>query len=195
MKKTILTLFASSLFASSLFAVSIDQTTAKVNLEAFKMPNKMKVPEVGGYATFKDAVFSFEKTEGSINEILTNATVKIDLNSIDTQKNQIRDNNVKTKFFANLSNQEANAKITAVNGDDNTGELTLLTTLNGVEKELTLKYEVKDGKILAMGEIDLTTDFNAKDAFDKFANDPSVSGLHGKKSWPNINVGFEISVK
>lgn len=175
--------------------LSIDPATAKVIFESFKMPNKMKVPEIGGYATFKNAEFNFLNTSGTVSEILANATVKIDLNSVDTQKNQIRDNNIKTNFFTHLTNQEANAKILSVNGDKDSGKIILLATLNGVDKEIELKYEIKEGKITAMGEIDLTTDFNAKEAFDKFANNPVIAGLHGKKSWPNINIGFEISTK
>ena len=159
------------------------------------MPNKMKIPETGNFATFNSVEFTFANTSGSIAEVLTNATAKVDLNSVDTVKNAVRDTNLKTKFFANLSTQEANAKITSVDGDDSAGKLTLSVDLNGVSKDVELKYEVKDGKISANGEIDLNEDFNAKEAFEKFSNDPMVQGLHGKKTWPNVNIGFEIATK
>ena len=175
--------------------ISIDTENTKVIFEAYKMPNKLKVPETGGYATFKNVKFNFANTSGSVADILTNATANVDLSSIDTQKNSIRDNNVKTKFFQHLSSVEANAKITAVNGDDNSGEIKLLINFNNVDKEVSLSYEVKDGKIIALGTIDLQNDFNAKDAFEKFASDPVIAGLHGKKSWSIINLGFEITLK
>ena len=58
-----------------------------------------------------------------------------------------------------------------------------------------MKYEVKDSKLIASGEIDFNSDFNAKDAFEKFSTDKIIAGLHSKKTWPNIIVGFEVPVK
>ena len=195
MTKKILLAF-SVLAVSVLGAVEIDPAGAKIDFVAYKMATKTAIPEADPkVATFKEATFTFAKTSGSVSEILTGASVNINLNSIDTIKNAVRDNNVKSKFFANLASQTAEAKITSVSGDDSTGEVKASVKLNNIEQEVPLKYEVKDGKLKAMGQINLENDFGAKDAFAKFKDDKMVAGLHGKKSWPEIEIGFEVPVK
>ena len=177
--------------------IEIDTSGARINFVSYKMANKMKVPEAGGPATFKEVEFNFANTSGSVAKILMNSTAKINLNSIDTNKNAIRDNNVKNKFFANLTSQEVSAKIVSVSGNNEAGQIAISLNLNGVEKNVTLKYEVKDGKLTATGEIDLVEGnlFNTAEAFEKFASEPVIQGLHGKKSWSDIQIGFEVPVK
>lgn len=177
--------------------IEIDANGARINFVSYKMANKMKVPEAGGPATFKEVEFNFANTSGKVAQILTNSTAKINLNSIDTNKNAIRDNNVKNKFFANLASQEASAKIVSVSGNNEEGQISMSLNLNGVEKNITLKYEVKDGKLTATGEIDLVEGnlFNTAEAFEKFASEPVIQGLHGKKSWSDVQIGFEVPVK
>ncbi|MBO7369931.1 MAG: YceI family protein, partial [Campylobacter sp.] len=183
--------------ASQEGGIAIDPSGARINFLSYKMQSKAKVPETGGPATFKNVEFNFANTNGSVAEILTNSTAKIDLTSIDTNKNPIRDNNVKNKFFAHLASQEVSGKITGVKGDDTSGDITLSLNFNGAEKEVELKYEVKDGKLTATGEIDLVEGnlFNTAEAFEKFATDPVIQGLHAKKSWSNVTIGFEVPVK
>lgn len=190
MKKPMLIISAAALLANLAFALEIDTNLAKIDITAFKTANKTAVP-----STFNDVKFSFPKSSGSISEILTGATASIDLNSIDTFKNPIRDKNIKEKFFSHLASQNVESKITSVSGDDNVGEVKMSVKFNNVEKEIPMKYEVKDSKLIASGEIDFNSDFNAKDAFEKFSTDKIIAGLHSKKTWPNIIVGFEVPVK
>ncbi|MBO7369866.1 MAG: YceI family protein, partial [Campylobacter sp.] len=168
--------------------IQIDPSGAKINFLSYKMPGKMKVPETGNPATFKSVEFNFANENGSIAKILTNSTAKFDLTSIDTNKNPIRDNNVKNKFFAHLASKEVVGKIVSVKGDDTKGEISLSLNFNGIEKVIPLIYEVKDGKIVAEGMLDLVEGnlFNTAEAFEKFASDPVIQGLHGKKSWSDI---------
>ncbi|MCR4942558.1 MAG: YceI family protein [Campylobacter sp.] len=194
MKKSILAL--SVLAASFLGAVEIDPAAAQVDFVGYKMQNKMAIPETAPkVATFKEATFNFPKTSGSVSEILTNSTVTINLNSIDTVKNAIRDKNIKDKLFKNLASQTVEAKIVSVTGDDAAGEAKANVKLNNVEKEVVLKYEVKDGKLKGMGQINLESDFGMADAYTKFKEDKMIQGLHGKKTWPEVEVGFEVPVK
>lgn len=148
----------------------------------FKMASKIRVPESGAPATFKDAKFSFAKTSGGVSEILQDASVEFDLSSIDTGKNVVRDNNVKSKFFALLTTQKVSGKIVSVTGDDTSGTANASINFNGASKEVALKYEIKGDKLVAMGQIDLQSDFDVKEAFDKFAADKVIQGLHGKKT-------------
>ena len=60
-----------------------------------------------------------------------------------------------------------------------------------------VKRRVKDGKIVAEGMLVLVEGnlFYTEEAFEKFASDPVIQGLHGKKSWSDITIGFEVPVK
>lgn len=178
------------LIAVSAFALDIDEAGAKVVFTGYKMQNKTAVP-----ASFTSVKLTFAKTSGSVAEILTDATAQIDLNSIDTVKNPVRDKHVKEMFFANLTSQESSGKITSVTGDDTKGELKATIKFNNVEQEIPMTYEVKDGKIVATGAISLEKDFGAKDAFEKFSSEKIIAGLHGGKTWEDVQIGFEIPVK
>ena len=196
MKKLSLSLCAVALFMwAPCSALQIDADAARIDFISYKMASKIRVPESGAPATFKDAKFSFAKTSGSVAEILQDASVEFDLSSIDTGKNVVRDNNVKSKFFALLTTQKVSGKILSVAGDDTSGTANASINFNGASKEVALKYEIKGDKLVAMGQIDLQSDFDAKEAFDKFAADKVIQGLHGKKTWPQIEVGFEVPVK
>ena len=121
------------LIAVSAFALDIDEAGAKVVFTGYKMQNKTAVP-----ASFTSVKLTFAKTSGSVAEILTDATAQIDLNSIDTVKNPVRDKHVKEMFFANLASQESSGKITSVTGDDTKGELKATIKFNNVEQEIPM---------------------------------------------------------
>lgn len=188
MKKSVICV--AGLLVSFAFGLSVDPKGATVDVTAYKTATKIAVP-----MTFKDTKFTFLKENGSATEVLNGATAIIDLNKIDTHKNPLRDSNIKNKFFKFLVNQNAEAKVVSVTGDDKMGELKANIKFNGVEKEVPMKYEVKGGKLTAMGEIDLMKDFNSADAFTKFATDIAVASLHGKKTWENVTIGFSVPVK
>ena len=118
-------------------------------------------------ASFTSVKLTFAKTSGSVAEM----------------------------FFANLASQESSGKITSVTGDDTKGELKATIKFNNVEQEIPMTYEVKDGKIVATGAISLEKDFGAKDAFEKFSSEKIIAGLHGGKTWEDVQIGFEIPVK
>jgi len=183
-------LFACAWLVSSVFALEINEQGAKVTFTAYKMNNKTAVP-----CYFKETNFRFQRTSGTVAEILTNAEAIVTLNSVDTVKNPVRDKHVRDQFFANLQTQYTKGLIRAVNGDDTMGEVTLYLDFNGVQKEITLEYIVKEGAIKAEGQISLEEDFKLKKAYEAFANDKVIAGLHGQKSWPDVQIGFEIPLR
>lgn len=182
-------LFCLALLASLGFGISIDENSAKAVIEAYKTPDKMSVG-----VRFSAINFSFAKNEGSVADILTNTSANIDLESVETD-NPMRDRNLREKLFAKLSSFKASAVILSVNGDEQKGELSAKITLNEVEKEVAMSYEIKDNKLSAFGEIDLEKDFDALSAFDNFRNDKIIQGLHMRKTWPSVKIGFEVGVK
>ncbi|MGP1506621.1 MAG: YceI family protein [Campylobacter sp.] len=178
------------LIAVSAFALDIDETGAKVTFAGYKLQSKVAVP-----GSFPGTKFKFAKTSGSVSEILTNTTAQIDLNSLDTTKNPVRDKHIKEFLFDHFSTKESSGKIVSVNGDDTKGELKVAINFNNKEQEVPMTYEVKDGKIVATGTIMLESDFDAKDAFEKFRSEKIIVGLHAGKTWDEVMIGFEIPVK
>ena len=175
--------------ASSLFALNIDEASVKPVVTGYKTDQKIAVP-----MTFKEAKFSFKTTSGSVKEVLEGATALIDINKVDTNKNPLRDKNIRDKFFSKLGSQEAKALINAVEGDDKAGKLKTTITFNGIQRDVEMGYVVENGKLVAKASIDIK-DYNATAAFDEFRTDPVIKGLHNSNTWSEIEIGFEINVK
>lgn len=175
--------------ASSLFALSVDEASVKPVVTGYKTNQKIAVP-----MTFKEAKFSFKTTSGSAKEVLEGATALIDLKKVDTNKNPLRDKNIRDKFFAKLGSQEAKALINTVEGDDKAGKLKATITFNGIQKDVEMGYVVENGKLVAKATIDIKN-YNATKAFDEFRTDTAIKGLHGNNTWSEVEIGFEVNVK
>lgn len=175
--------------ASSLFALSIDEASIKPVVTGYKTNQKIAVP-----MTFKEANFTLKSTNGSVKEIFEGATALIDLNKVDTNKNPLRDKNIRDKFFAKLSAQEAKALVNSVEGDDKAGKLKTTITFNGIQREVEMGYVVENGKLVAKASIDIK-DYKATPAFDEFRTDTTIKGLHGNNTWSEVEIGFEADVK
>lgn len=186
MKKIVLSLALAS--AMSLSALSLDSASAKASFTAYKMANKTAVP-----GTFKDVKFSFEKTDGTLAQILHNAKAEVNFNNIDTIKNPVRDGNIKNKLVAHLTTPKIEVTFSGANGDDKAGKIPANVSINGVSKAVEMTYEVSGGKLMAKGVLK-PTDFMA-DAFEKFRKDPVIAGLHGKNTHDEVIIIFEAAVK
>lgn len=195
MKNALKLLTISALMTSLASSATIDANATKIIATGYKTAAKTAVP-----MTFTNAKFNFLKTQGSISEILTGATSTVELLSVDTYKNPLRDKNMRDKLFAKFSTPSVQAKIKSVDGDDSKGTLKVSITLNGQNKDVLMNYEiqgdkVKGDKLVASGIINLENDFNAKAAYDEFRTDKIVSGLHAKKTSPEVQISFEVPIK
>lgn len=188
MKKQFLSLALASLLVGSLSALTLDKDSAKVNYQGFKTPAK-----VAAAGTFKDVVFTFSSTDGDLKTILTNSKAEVDFNKIDTIKNPIRDNNIRTKLVAHMKTPNIVVSFKSVEGDDTAGNIVAEVNMNEVVKEVPMKYEVKDGLLKASGTIKMT-DY-MPEAYDKFKNDKVIAGLHAKVTWDEVDIFFEANVK
>ena len=56
-------------------------------------------------------------------------------------------------------------------------------------------YVVQNSAIRVFGALDLLNDFGLKEAYESFKNDKIIAGLHGKKTWQEVEFGFEVKVK
>lgn len=188
MKKILFSLVASMVLVGTMNAVTLDKSTAKAEFIAYKLANKVAVP-----GSFKDVEFTFAKTDGALVDILSGANAKVDFNKIDTVRNPVRDNNIKTKLVKFMKTPNISVTFKKVTGDDTKGEIVADINMNEVTKEVPMTYEVKDGMIKAMGEIKFT-DF-MPEAYDNFRNDKVIQALHGKKTHDEVNIVFEAAVK
>lgn len=188
MKMVFKCLLMAGVVGSLAMGAELDKASAKAEFAAFKMANKVRVP---GF--FRDVEFNFAKTSGSVAEILSGASAKVDFNKIDTIKNPMRDKNIKDKLVAHLSTPEISVKFDEVKGDDKAGEVKASVSLNGTTKQIPMKYSVEDKKLTTIGTIKMT-DFMTE-AYDKFRLDKAISALHGKMTHDEVEIIFSADVK
>lgn len=188
MKNILISLTTAALLSSFASALTLDKDSAKVDFIGYKMANKVAAP-----GTFNGVEFKFTKLDGELSEILTGAKAKIDFNKIDTIKNPVRDKNIKTKLVANMKTPEIDVEFKEVKGNNQSGEITASVNMNEMTKDIPLKYEVKDGVLKVTGTVNM--DEFMHDAFELFRNDKLIQGLHGKKTFPEVDIIFEANVK
>ena len=181
-------IFLSLALAAAVFGADVGDT--KVFATAFKTANKLAVPMF-----FTQHEFKFQSKSGSVPDILNGASAVVLLDSVDSDRNPLRDKNINDKFFTHFKNKTAKAKIKSVDGSDRRGSFVADVLINTSTKELTFNYEVVENKIVAKATIDLSTDFALNNAFENFKNDKIIEGLHGKITWQDVEIGFEIALK
>lgn len=183
MKKLLLIL------AIAAFSLASEVKSTSVFATAFKTASKLAVP-----MTFTNHEFKFGKQSGNINEILSGTKATVMLDSIDTDKNALRDRNIITKFFVHFKDKVVKATIKSVNGDDKSGSFVAEVIMNGAKKDLTFGYEVHSQTLTAKTFIDVSKDFNLGNAFKAFETDKIIEGLHAKKTWSEVEIGFDIKL-
>ena len=136
---------------------------------------------------------------------LLNASIVIDTKSVDTfadKRNWARDGEW-TDSVINMRNQNIANGLFAHFSDDgkiNTSikeiqqkNIILSLKMNGVERLVTMVYQVKKGVLEAKGRIDLL-DFNTKKALQYFAI-VCTNVWHRGKTWTDIDIYFSVPVK
>ncbi len=189
-KKTALFLGA-SLLGSSLFAGACSDGF-KYDFTFYGAKDKSYVVTKN---TFKTSTSNFP------GEKLLNATLDIDAFSLDTSADlsngkakwppamaNVRNNNTVNNFFKKFATDagKINVKISKLTDK----EIVADVKMNGVTKQVPFSYEVKDGKIMAKGELDVLA-FNTSDAWAQFERVCKMA-FHKGKSWSTIDVFFEV---
>ncbi len=151
------------------------------------------------------SAITFKKFDVTSKGNLLGTKVSIDPLSVDTSKDlnnglgdnwpaafaAVRNGNIINGFFNNLKTKgNVTTEIIAVG----TKNLNLKVTMNGVSKVVKLDYSINtDGLLTAKGKLDIV-DFNANDAFKKFAELCTVA-FHQGKSWSEISLEFSVKTK
>ncbi len=172
MKKVLL----SVLLAAAAFGYEAHEI--EVEFKAFKTPLKKGV---GG--TF-DKVLLHSSEADTLDEMLKSTSLTIDTTSVNS-KNSARDAKLVKNFFLVQGNKTIEARIVKVDKD----VLSVALTLNGVTKEIPMRYEKEDDEIEAKGVIDLG-DFGMLPSLQSI--NKACYELHQGKTWQDVEIEFEL---
>ena len=164
-------------------------TNVDVTFKAFKTPLKLGVGGHFSAVNYQSSV----KTATDLNTLLAGSTVAIEVASVDS-KNKGRDVKLLNDFFKQMAGPNIKAKIVSLVKDKDarkTGMATVSVTMNGVTREVPMKYSFSSGKLSANGVIDIL-DFKADKALK--AINTACYDLHQGKTWSDVNIGFSMDI-
>lgn len=189
MKKIALSLFLAFGLAQA-SCTFMQPTDVDVTFKAFKTPLKLGV---GGH--FSEVNYnSSVKSATDLNTLVAGSTVTIEVASVDSN-NKGRDEKLLNDFFKQMAGPDIKAKIISLVKDKDarkTGVATVSVSMNGVTRNVPMKYSFSNGKLSAEGVIDLL-DFNASKALK--AINTACYDLHEGKTWSDVNIGFSMAIK
>lgn len=158
---------------------------------AFKTTDKVAV---GG--TFNTVLIKAGGKTTKLPELLRTITFTIPTKSTNTS-NPDRDAKIVNSFFGKmLSTDLILGQAIKAEGDNKAGNMTFFLTLNGVEKEVTLPYEVNGSEVLLKGEIDINN-WNAETALkelNKVCEDLHKGADGVSVTWPNVELEIEANL-
>ena len=156
-----------------------------VSWTAYKTPLKIGV---GGHFNTADFKAASVKAD-TLSALLSGSTVNIAVASVDS-KNKGRDEKLLNDFFKQMAGPDIKAKIVKL--EEKSGIATVSVTMNGVTRDVPMKYSFSNGKLRADGVIDLI-DFKAQNALKSI--NTACYDLHQGKTWSDVNIGFTMDVK
>ena len=199
MKKLIIAilLFTSTLLAETTVTktgcVLSQEGEVAVGWKAYKTAAKIGV---GG--VFDKVIYTSVAKEGkNFKEILVGSSVTIHTGSVNS-KNEGRDKKLVAQFFKLFASETIQAKITGIEaksketGKAKTGTLMVDIEMNGVTKNIPMKYIFKEGTMHAEGYIDLF-DFQGLKALSSI--NKACFDLHKGKTWNDVSIGFDMKIK
>ncbi len=192
MKRVLLAVATLYTLSSAGGCVLTQPNSISVDWKAYKSLGKIGV---GG--KFTDVAYTPTALEGkNFASLLVGSKVSINTTKIDTG-NPARDETLVKFFFGKMSGAiEATIKdIKAdkrVKGKPRTGSLEVMIEMNKKSLIIPMKYNYDNEKFKAKGVIDLF-DFGAKDALSSI--NKSCYDLHKGKTWSDVTIGFETTIK
>jgi len=160
-----------------------------VTWKAFKTPMKAGV---GGHFTdvsYKGA----HQNAKDLQALLTGSSVSIAVASVDSN-NKGRDEKLLNAFFKQMAGPDIAATVRSLKSDSgaDTGIVTVAVVMNGVTRDVPMKYSYADNILSASGVIDLA-DFKAQAALESI--NTACYDLHQGKTWSDVEIGFTMPVK
>ena len=180
MFKVLLSLLISVVTLSvSAACYTYDNSSTQVNWTAYKTPAK-----AGVNGSFKDIKVSPKKSSGSLTDIMTGASFKIDTNSTHT-KNPARDTKIEKFFFDGV---QISGKVTKLGKD----KIYTTMTMNGTSVSVPLKMSLSGNTLTATGHIDIL-DFMMSKHLSSI--NKACKALHEGKTWSDVKVTLKTSFK
>jgi hypothetical protein len=166
---------------------------AVISLNAYELNGDLKVKwtgfktakKVGVSGSFNDISLEIGKSD-SLKEFLKSAKVKINTLSFDSGL-EVRDKSIVSTLFSLKSSEDILGIISKV--DTANKKLILRVTMNQVTKDIPMEYVIKEGNIVAKGQIDIL-DYKMQESFSKFAK--ACFDLHEGKSYSEVNIEFML---
>ncbi len=199
MKKLLLTclILTTTLFAEQITpktgCILSQEGAVNVGWKAYKTAAKIGVSGV-----FDDVIYTAAQKEGkNFKEILVGSSVRINTNSVNS-KNEGRDKKLVASFFKLLGAETITAKIIDIKATSPKGErprkgiITTSIMMNGISKDIPMKYTYHKGLMQAEGFIDLF-DFQASHALSSI--NKACFDLHKGKTWNDVAISFSLHIK
>lgn len=178
--------FIFTLFLSGIYAQSIDKDSISVTFEGYKTADMVGVQ---GY--FGHVKYTFSKDDGTLFGPLKGAKAVIVPSSANMGVDIITGNIVNTffKIFSGKNNLEVTF-INIVEGNDK-GVITANVKIGNEQNTFPLTYTIKDNKLEAKGQLDISGFQNSKEALTELSK---VAPGHGNISWPLVNITFSADI-
>lgn len=160
-----------------------------VTFKAYKTPMKIGV---GGHFRVLNYKSSM-KSAKSLNTLLAGSTVTIDVTSVDSN-NKGRDIKLVNQFFKQMAGDAIEAKIISLKRDKDArkrGVVLVSVTMNGVKREVPMRYSFSNATLTANGVIDIL-DFKASHALQTI--NKACFDLHKGKTWSDVSIGFTMNI-
>ncbi len=175
-------------FAGTVYAASIDENSVKIEFEGYKTPDM-----VGTKGSFKNAKLTFGKDKSSISTQLKGARAVLSPSDIDMgDDNGIITTNIVETFFKVL-NSKSDIKVSfenVVDGKDK-GVISAKVTIGKQSDIVPMMYEIKDGKFMANGQLDINTFSNGSKALKALSD---VAAGHMGISWSIVDIMFSADL-
>lgn len=165
-----------------------DNGQTSVNWTAYKFTEK-----VGVSGVFEDVEITGTQEGSTPEEVFTNAEFTIPVSSINSN-NEGRDHKIQEFFFGKLENSaEMTGKMVSFNDD---GSATFTLSLNGMDQEVTGKYEVSDNVMALKSDIDVSA-WGAESGIASLNKvcDELHKGEDGKSVlWPDVTISIRATM-
>lgn len=169
-------------FSSASCRYSIDPGKTTIKWKAFKTPKK-----IGVEGEFKKFTIN-TKNASTVNGLIESADFKIDTNSVNTG-NKDRDNKIK-KFFFNTDKDPLSitGKVKKVKNNTTFAQL----KINDQQKNIKFDNKLTESNVTLTSSIDVLS-FGLNSNLLAIHN--ACKALHEGKTWPDVEIKIEASIK
>ena len=162
-----------------------DSSKTNLTFTAYKFPGDKKK---GVNGTFKTINVKGATESKVAEEVLSNTTFSIPVSSLST--NDIsRDGKLQDFFFKNLTNT---SEIIGGFGEFGEGKVPVMLVLNDKKVTKDFKYEIHDGQMILIGQVDIIKDFGGSKALE--AINEACKELHEGKTWSDVDLKAVIEL-